>query len=179
MTNRDSSGCTAADFAIFADLPAAGWAADTSTVNLAPGADAAVAVSVTSPTSAGAGDYAIAIHAADTADPAHTGTTTVSYSIAPPPNAAPVAVDDSVVLVDKSAIGIDVRANDSDPDADPLTVIEVTQGAQGSVEIGADGRVLYTPDKRFKGTDSFGYTITDGQQTASATVTVELVRNPK
>jgi large repetitive protein len=35
--------------------------------------------------------------------------------------------------------------------------------------------VLYTPDKRFKGTDTFTYTATDGQtESAPATVTIQV-----
>uniref|UniRef100_UPI003D0F319B Ig-like domain-containing protein n=1 Tax=Shewanella sp. TaxID=50422 RepID=UPI003D0F319B len=65
-----------------------------------------------------------------------------------------------------------VLSNDSDPEGDTLTVASVTQGSKGSVTLLADGRVQYTPGKRFKGSDSFSYIISDGELTATATVTI-------
>jgi hypothetical protein len=71
------------------------------------------------------------------------------------------------------AVRIAVLANDSDPDGDRLTVISATAPARGMVVINADGTVTYTPSARFDGTDTFGYTVSDGRGgTASAIVTV-------
>jgi hypothetical protein len=176
LTNRDSSGCEASDFRLFADLPA-GWSGDSTTVNLAPGAEAPVTLGISSPVDAGEGLYHIVIHAENTADPSYGGSTMVNYRIAAPLNRAPVAVEDTVRLTAKKAIGIDVLANDNDPDGDPLAVIQISQGTQGSVQISGDGRLLYTPEKKFRGSDSFSYTCSDGENTASATVNVTLVKN--
>ena len=69
---------------------------------------------------------------------------------------------------------VDVLANDSDPDTDPLTVDSVTQGTNGSVvNNGTD--VTYTPNASWTGVDTFTYTATDsngGFDTAIVTVTV-------
>jgi VCBS repeat-containing protein len=47
--------------------------------------------------------------------------------------------------------------------------------AHGTASVQANGTVLYTPDKRFKGTDTFTYTATDGQaESAPATVTIQV-----
>ncbi len=67
-------------------------------------------------------------------------------------------------------------ANDSDPDGDALTVASVTQGTDGGVTDNGDGTLTYTPDAGFTGTDSFTYTIDDGNggsDTATVTVTVD------
>ena len=90
-------------------------------------------------------------------------------------NDAPVLVDDSALTDEDTAVVVDVLGNDSDPEGDPLTVTDTTEPANGSVEINGDGTVTYTPNTGFIGTDSFEYTVTDGQgnlSTATVTVTV-------
>ncbi len=68
---------------------------------------------------------------------------------------------------------IDVLANDTDADMDPLTIDSVTQGAEGTVvNNGTD--VTYTPSIGFTGSDTFTYTISDGNggfDTATVNVT--------
>ena len=54
-----------------------------------------------------------------------------------------------------------------------MHVTEVTDPANGTVTINADGTVTYTPDPDFNGTDTFEYTITDDNgNTSTAAVTV-------
>lgn len=174
LTNQDGSGCAASNFAVFADIPA-GWSASSTNVNLAPGASAPVTLSITSAVGVAAGAYSINVNADNVADTSYGDNATVRYLVAAPLNSAPRAMDDTVVMAAKMAIRIDVLANDTDPDGDTLTVIQVTQGAMDSVQISGDGSLLYTPAKSFKGSDSFSYTISDGEKTASAIVDVSLV----
>ena len=89
-------------------------------------------------------------------------------------NQAPVAVNDAITIQDKNPVTVNILANDSDPDGDTLTVTSVTQGSKGSVTTNADGTLTYTPAKRFKNSDNFTYTITDGAASATAMVTVTL-----
>jgi hypothetical protein len=89
-------------------------------------------------------------------------------------NQAPVARDDSAVLTTVTSIRIAVLANDSDPDGDDLQIVGLTQGAKGSVTLNADGTLTYAPTRSLKSTDSFSYTLSDGELTATATVTVSL-----
>ena len=65
--------------------------------------------------------------------------------------------------------------NDGDPNLDPLSVQSVTQGANGTVtNNGTD--VTYSPNAAFTGSDTFSYTVTDGNGgTDSATVSVIVV----
>jgi filamentous hemagglutinin family protein len=96
----------------------------------------------------------------------------------PPPteNEPPAASnDDDNIAAVNLPINIKVLANDSDPDGDNLRVISVTQGANGSVVLNSDGTVTYIPNNGFFGTDSFTYTIDDGNGgTSTATVTVNV-----
>ena len=86
---------------------------------------------------------------------------------------APDAIDDEATIAqDSGANAIDVLANDTDADGDALTIVAVTQGANGSVTFTA-GSVSYTPNAGFVGSDSFTYTIDDGHSgTDTATVNV-------
>lgn len=89
-------------------------------------------------------------------------------------NSAPVAVNDNVTLSSKSAVTISVLGNDYDPENDALSIVGVTQGNKGSVRINSNGTIYYSPAKSFKSSDSFTYTISDGQKTSTATVSISL-----
>jgi CSLREA domain-containing protein len=98
-------------------------------------------------------------------------------------NTAPDAVDDTATVeVNSGAHSINVLVNDSDPDSDPLTITGVTQGTNGGVVSTNGASVTYTSAANFVGTDTFTYTIDDGQggtDTATVTVTVEDTTPPQ
>jgi hypothetical protein len=85
-----------------------------------------------------------------------------------------VAVNDNVSLASKSALTINVLANDSDPDGDALSIVAFTQGSKGKVTRNSNGTLTYSPAKSFKSGDQFSYTISDGKLSASTTVTIGL-----
>jgi hypothetical protein len=87
-------------------------------------------------------------------------------------NHAPEAVDDSGSTAKGTAVEIAVLANDVDADGDSLSVTEAAQPAHGSVRVLPDGRLQYQPQRRFTGTETFAYTVTDGVDSATAIVTV-------
>jgi VCBS repeat-containing protein len=92
-----------------------------------------------------------------------------------PPTAT---ADAATVLEDAQSHTIDVLANDTPhPQGQaPLAVVEVTQGAHGTVVLPAGGaNVQYTPAADFSGQDTFTYTVEDAlgnRATAAVTVTV-------
>ena len=90
-------------------------------------------------------------------------------------NAAPISGDDSAITGEETAVTLNVLANDSDLDNDPLNVVSVTDPANGTAVINSDNTITYTPDVGFEGDDTFQYTIDDSngaQATASVIVTV-------
>ncbi|MDX9741302.1 MAG: Ig-like domain-containing protein [Gammaproteobacteria bacterium] len=111
-----------------------------------------------------------------------TATVTVSTVIAGE-NRPPMPEDDVFTVgADQSAVVLDVLANDRDPDLvvgtspsqeQPLLVSGVSSPASagGTVAL-EDGVVRYTPPENFSGTETFAYTVTDGELDAEATVTV-------
>jgi VCBS repeat-containing protein len=103
-----------------------------------------------------------------------TAAATVSVTITSV-NDAPLAVNDSTTTAENTAASIAVLANDTDADGDTVSVASVTTPAHGTAAIDAGGTVTYTPAANYNGTDSFTYTIQDGQGgTATATVSVTI-----
>ncbi|MFW9787566.1 MAG: Ig-like domain-containing protein [Candidatus Thorarchaeota archaeon] len=100
-----------------------------------------------------------------------TATATVFITVTPV-NDAPVTNDDTPVTDEDHPVSIPVLANDIDPDGDALTIDSVGPALHGSVVIDA-GIIIYSPFPDFYGTDSFTYTVSDGNGgTATGTVTV-------
>ncbi len=98
-----------------------------------------------------------------------------------PVNVPPQAENDTATATINQSVTINVLANDSDPEGDPLTVISVTTPPNGSAVINGDGTVTYTPDANYVGTDAFAYTISDGiggTDKATISVTVQSTSNP-
>ncbi len=73
---------------------------------------------------------------------------------------------------------IDVLANDSDPDGDPIAVISVGMASHGTTANNGDGTVTYSPALAFNGKDSFTYEICDDRGAcATGQVKVRVVCN--
>jgi len=109
----------------------------------------------------------------------HQATATVTVTVTQTTTGSPpVAQNDSATTPQDVAVTIDVIANDSDPDGDTLTVVNVTLPLNGSTSI-SNNKVVYTPNTGFSGSDSFQYTISDGNGGQdSATVSVTVNGNP-
>ena len=91
-----------------------------------------------------------------------------------PTNASPTAVDDDATTDENTAVDIHVVTNDTDADGDPLSVTSVTTPDNGTaaITVNSTTTVTYTPNTGFTGTDSFDYTVSDGIDTDTGTVTV-------
>ncbi|HHK8422558.1 TPA: tandem-95 repeat protein, partial [Vibrio parahaemolyticus] len=89
-----------------------------------------------------------------------------------PVNDSPVAVDDTVSTQEDTVVIIDVLPNDSDVDGDKLSIESASvPKEQGTVEV-VDGKLVFTPAENFNGDAEITYTVTDGQLTDEAKVTV-------
>ncbi len=80
-----------------------------------------------------------------------------------PLNRRPVAVDDPITTDEDNTIVIDVLANDTDPDGDPLRVISITAPLNGMARVNLNNSITYTPTANFWGSDTFAYTVSDGR----------------
>ena len=119
--------------------------------------------------------------------PELTDTATVSITVGAV-NDAPVAADDSLGTNEDTPLIItvagDILVNDSDVDGHVLSVtaFDGTSTNGGTVVDNGDGTWTYTPAPNFNGSDSFGYTVGDGQtpeltDTATVSITVGAVND--
>lgn len=94
-----------------------------------------------------------------------------------PPNAPPVAANDSYTIAEDTELVVfsssGVLANDTDTDSPAITAALIVGPAHGTLTLAASGSLRYLPEANFAGTDSFTYTAGDGRgQSAPATVTI-------
>ncbi|QCI80361.1 hypothetical protein E6W36_15125 [Hankyongella ginsenosidimutans] len=97
-------------------------------------------------------------------------------------NVAPVATNDTFNATSGNALIItpaELLANDTDGNADPLSVLIGAQPAHGTLVTDAQGNFVYTSDPAFSGTDTFTYRASDGlAQSGFATVTLTVAQVP-
>ncbi|HEQ1859083.1 TPA: tandem-95 repeat protein [Providencia alcalifaciens] len=96
---------------------------------------------------------------------------------------APIAGDDSAHAKHNTPVTIHVTANDSDVDGDlnPNSIRIVKEGSKGTVTIGKDGNIIYTPKKGEYGVDTITYVVKDraGHESNVATITVKIDAAPE
>ncbi len=88
-------------------------------------------------------------------------------------NRQPVANDDVVATSPGAMVNVAVLGNDNDPDGNVLQLASVSMPEHGSITAHPNMSVTYQPEPGFVGTDSFAYSVSDGQGGSdSAVVTV-------
>jgi hypothetical protein len=98
---------------------------------------------------------------------------TVDLTVSPV-NDAPVAVKDEISLLEDQTVELPVTTNDIDVDS-TYTIETFTNASYGTVQL-TSGKLSYTPVANYNGKDTFTYTISDGE--LSATVEVLLTIEP-
>jgi arylsulfatase A-like enzyme len=92
--------------------------------------------------------------------------------------ADPAANDDGAAVSPGESVLVDVLANDFDDGLpQPLSIQSVTAPDHGTAAI-ESGKIRYTAPGGFTGTATFGYTVTDGAASDTATVTVTVADIP-
>jgi VCBS repeat-containing protein len=123
----------------------------------------------------------------DDGDPASQAVGTVTVTVTPV-NDQPVAGNDSTntaedtpVTLTASGLTANDRPGPANENTQTLRIVGVGTAAHGTVTVGS-GLVSYRPDPDFNGTDTFTYTIDDGDLNSTAlgtvTVTVAAVNDP-
>jgi hypothetical protein len=108
-------------------------------------------------------------------------TVTITVAEAGAPNQAPIAVADSYITMQGTALVVPAAqgllANDSDPEGGALTIEVVAQPQHGALSDldTATGAFTYTPDAGWSGTDTVTYRILDPDGAASAVATATIV----
>jgi VCBS repeat-containing protein len=116
--------------------------------------------------------------ASDGHAPSATTTVTITVNHVDQP---PTASADTYALATNGTLDIPrsqgVLTNDTDPDNDSLTAIQVSDAANGTVSVGPDGSFTYVPDADFTGDDTFTYKVNDGNLDSNV-VTVTITVGP-
>lgn len=79
-------------------------------------------------------------------------------------NDPPIAGEDAATVRAGESTVIDVLANDSDPNGDPIVIVSVQDPARGSASVRRDLTIGYTPDTDFAGEDRFTYRVCDAAE---------------
>ncbi len=102
------------------------------------------------------------------------GTTSAELTVTVLNNNAPVLSNDTAATDDRTALRLNVLANDIDPDGNPLTLISAT-AQQGTVRV-QEQQLTYVPKAGFDGVDTIRYLVQDNfgaQAAAEVKVTVK------
>lgn len=94
-------------------------------------------------------------------------------------NVAPQPVDDTAIVAVNGNVLVDVLANDTDPNDDSLTIIDVSDPTNGTAAIEGN-QIRYIPQSDFAGVDTLTYTVSDGNGgTNSATLEVTVTETTR
>lgn len=146
--------------------------------NPIPGAPAAWSTSLAAVASVNATGLATGVATGEATITATSGAASGSATLTVfNPNTPPVAASDTFAAIGNVTVPVaapGLLANDTDGESDALSVVPGTfpTSGGGTVSMNADGSFTYLSAAGFTGTDSFSYTVTDGQATASASATV-------
>ena len=99
-----------------------------------------------------------------------------AFLLTPADNAPPQVRSDAHRVTTRTPTVLDVLANDTDHDGQPLRIVQVLDRPSGTVRLTPDSTAItYTPALGFRGSDRFRYRVSDGAGgTARATVRVEV-----
>jgi hypothetical protein len=124
------------------------------------------------PTPAFSGADSFHVRVSDSAGNTTDGTVAITIR----PNQPPVAAQD-VMRADGAALdSINVRANDNDPDGDPLTVTIEEAPLVGTATVNADGTVrISNLPSGFKGVTRFKYRLTDSSNASVVSTAVVFI----
>lgn len=122
--------------------------------------------------------YSVTVTVEDNGVPSRNNSTTFSWTVTNI-NRPPSATDDSLSTsedTDLNFTAAGLLANDTDPDGTipALMDIDTVSLAGGVITDLGSGNYRYSPPDNFFGSDSFTYTISDGEVTDSATVTIDV-----
>ena len=119
-----------------------------------------------------ASSHDLNIRVTDSGGDSHTETFTIDVTDV---NERPTVTGESFSISEDGNVSGNLLVNDSDVDGDTLVVDSYTQPANGSVTVDVNGDFVYQPDTNFSGSDSFTYTVSDGNgELVTETVSIDV-----
>jgi len=95
-----------------------------------------------------------------------------------PINDLPVAVNDTMAVLEGGTENQDLRVNDTDVDGDSLSVLFISGPSYGSLISNPDGTIDYQHDGTENFSDSFTYVVNDGTASSAVAATVTVTITP-
>ncbi|QDU30868.1 hypothetical protein ETAA8_60170 [Anatilimnocola aggregata] len=131
------------------------------------------------PVAGASGTANVTVSASDGSGGITTETFTVTIG-ATGANIAPVAANRTATVAEAGSVNIDLGAfaTDADGTINVASIVVTQNPTHGTVTVNANGTVTYVHDGSELATDTFQYTISDAQGTASAPATVSLTITP-
>lgn len=86
------------------------------------------------------------------------------------PNLGPVALDDATTIGEDETVVLHPTLNDIDGDV--LTIESFTPPGSGTAVLSGTQQIVYTPTLEFSGQDFFSYTVSDGESSDTAAITI-------
>ena len=93
-----------------------------------------------------------------------------------PVNDAPTLGNQALSVAEDTELTGNLLATAADVDSPVLTALVIDDPAHGSLSVNADGSYTYKPNRGYTGTDSFTYTVSDGQESTTATISLRVGR---
>jgi VCBS repeat-containing protein len=120
--------------------------------------------------------YQIVLSPAASADGNFAGVNPADVSVTNLDDDTPTARDDAYSINEEGFLAVDaangVLANDGESGGLTLSAALVDDASNGSVSLNPNGSFSYVPDADFSGSDSFTYSVSDGSDSDTATVTI-------
>lgn len=93
-----------------------------------------------------------------------------------PTNEPPVANPDLVTTNFRTPLTFNPLANDTDPDEapEPMSIVSISTPQSGTIAFEPSGSATYTPVEGYIGPVELTYEMTDGQATATSTITIDV-----
>lgn len=104
-------------------------------------------------------------------------TAIVTVEVEPPPNRAPVANPDSIVLMEDTVATFNPLVNDTDPEGDDISIHSVAVAHGGEMVLDGNGMVRFVPTRDFFGTIEASYRVAD-EVGASAAAKIHIEVTP-
>ncbi len=86
--------------------------------------------------------------------------------------------DGPISTYKNTPITIDVLVNDINQHGDTLSIVNLTQDPKGIATVNPDNTVTFNPFMDMIGSVALGYVVTNGQETASANIYIDIFKSP-
>ncbi|MGR5209702.1 Ig-like domain-containing protein [Vibrio rotiferianus] len=171
ITNQNSDNCEDATYLPSLDVPS-GWVYNTKSISVASGTTKVTNITVTSSPSAHDETYNIPVQVSESKYN-QIANSSLSYSVESTSSAKVQAIDDNIIINDKAVTRI-YQLNNDIFDNNANLNITISSPNKGTARLLSDGSIEYVPENKFKNSDSFSYTINDGNSTSTAIISISL-----